>query len=181
MALHVGFLRAVNLGSRRAPAATLVDAVEALGFGPVWTYANSGNVVFDASGGREALERRLEDAFERALGFEATTFVRAARELRTALDANPFDVAPGDTYFVTFLKNEPAAAARSGLEALSNDFDTIVVVGRDVHWRMHGKSSDSKLRTKQWDDLVGRHRSTSRNVTLLRRLSERIDAQKRQR
>jgi hypothetical protein len=46
---------------------------------------------------------------------------------------------------------------------------------------MHGMSSDSKLRTKQWDDLVGRHRSTSRNVTLLRRLAERIDAQKRQR
>jgi len=171
---QVAFLRAVNLGKRTARSAQLVEAVDALGYAGAWTFVNSGNVVFDAAGARSALEQMLERAFEKALGFEATTFVRTAAELRRVLAAAPFDVAPGDTYFVTFLKDTLAAPKRQALAALSNDFDTLVVKGRDVHWRMHGKSTDTRLKTKQWDDIVGRHRSTSRNTTMLRRLVDKL-------
>src|SRR3954451_864477 len=119
MTTRVAFLRAVNLGKRTARSGQLIDAVEGLGHTGVWTYINSGNVVFDAAGSREALELDLEAAFERALGFEATTFVRTATELRRALALDPFPVEPGDTYFVTFLKENLSTAKRSALEALS--------------------------------------------------------------
>ena len=39
---------------------------------------------------------------------------------------------------------------------------------------MHGKSTDTKLKTKQWDDIVGRHQSTSRNLTALRKLVDKL-------
>jgi len=174
MTTQVAFLRAVNLGKRTARSAQLIDAVEGLGYAGAWTFVNSGNVVFDGSGPRGALEHKLEKTFEKALGFEATTFVRSAAELRRVLAAAPFDVAAGDTYFVTFLKDSLAASKRNALEALSNDFDTLVVKGRDVHWRMHGKSTDTHLKTRQWDDIVGRHCSTSRNTTMLRRLVDKL-------
>jgi uncharacterized protein (DUF1697 family) len=167
---RVAFLRAVNLGRRRVAMPRLVEVFRDAGFTDVWTYVNSGNVVFGATGPAAGLERRLEASLEETFGFEVTTFVRTAAELRRALAAEPFRLSPGDTYFLTFVKSTLKADERAALEALSNDFDTLVVDGHTVHWRMRGKSTDTRLRTRDWDAVVGRHRSTSRNMTMLRKL-----------
>lgn len=156
-----------------------VGPVQAITMGPtrvVILNINSGNVVFEATGTRVALEQSLETTFEEELGFEVTTFVRTTAEVRRTLTLQPFVVGPGDTYFVTFLKDSPSKSEARALEALSNDFDTLVVQGRDVHWHMRSKSTDTKLGTKAWDDIVGHHRSTSRNTTMLRKLLDKIDA-----
>ena len=166
----------MNLGKRTVKMATLVEVVERLGYDGVWTHINSGNVVFDATGARDAIEHRLEVGFEKAFGFEVTTFVRTATELRRAMVVEPFSVGTGDTYFLTFLKSAPAPAQRRALERLTNEFDSLVVKGRDVHWRMHGKSTDTKLKTKDWERIIGRHQSTSRNMTMLRRLVAKVNA-----
>ena len=52
--------------------------------------------------------------------------------------------------------------------------DVLVVQGRDVHWLMHGKSTDSSLKSKDWA-IVGKHNSTSRNVTMLRKLHSKLE------
>jgi uncharacterized protein (DUF1697 family) len=174
MTTQIAFLRAVNLGKRTVKMARLVEIVEGLGYDRVWTHINSGNVVFDAPGSRGEIERGLEEALEAAHGFEVTTFVRSAAEVRRAAAAEPFEVTAGDTHFLTLLKTPPSPAQRRALEALTNGFDTLVVVGRDVHWRMHGKSTDTNLRTKDWDDIVGRHQSTSRNLTMLAKLVQKL-------
>lgn len=176
MTTRVGFLRAVNLGARKVSMAKLVEVAAELGHSDAWTHINSGNVVFETNGSRAEIERGYERALEAAFGFEVTTFVRTATELRRVVAADPFEVAPGDTHFLTLLKAPPAAQKRRALEALSNSFDTLVVNGRDVHWRMHGKSTDTKLKSKDWEDIVGRHRSTSRNMTMLRKLVDKIDS-----
>lgn len=176
MSVRVGFLRAVNVGKRRVSMARLAAVCEELGHRDVWTYANSGNVVFDATGARASVESALEEALEDELGFECTTFVRTAAQLRTMLDVKPFPVASGDTYFVTFLKKAPSASATAALEGLSNDFDTLVVEGADVHWRMRGKSTDSTLSTRDWTNVLGDLTTTSRNVTMLTKLLAKIDA-----
>ena len=175
MTVRVGFLRAVNVGKRRVAMSRLVTVGETLGHTDVWTHINSGNVVFEATGSRVALEAAFEKALEAEFGFECTTFVRTAAELEAVVKATPFEVGPGDTHFVTFLKKAPGAAQKKALEALSGDFDTLVVEGADVHWRMHGKSSDSPLTRRDWEKVLGPLSSTSRNVTMLTKLSARID------
>src|SRR5581483_5880814 len=154
MTTRIAFLRAVNLGSRKVRMADLVEIFRGLGYRDVWTHINSGNVVFDATGSRGQLEGRIESALEKAVGFEVTTFVRTAAELTRVLAAEPFPVAPGDTYFITFLKETPTGAQRAALEALSNDFDTLVVRGRDVHWRMHGRSTETRIPARRWAAIV---------------------------
>ena len=171
---HVGFLRAVNVGRRTVKMSRVVELVNGLGYDDVWTHINSGNVVFEGKGRRDDLERRLESALEGDLGFEVTTFVRTVSHLRKVLEAEPFPVGSGDTYFITFLKDQLTAAKARDLEGLSNDFDTLVVAGREVHWRMRGKSTETKIPTKDWERSVGRHRSTSRNVTMLRKLVDKV-------
>lgn len=175
MSVRVGFLRAVNLGKRRVPMARLKAVCEGLGHEDVWTHVNSGNVVFDATGGRAGVEKHLEQALEDEFGFECTTFVRTGAELRKTLDATPFVLKPGDTHFVTFLKKAPTATQQKGLEALSNDFDTLVVKGADVHWLMHGKSTDTTIPKAKWEKVIGKLNSTSRNVTMLTKLVAKID------
>lgn len=174
MTVRVGFLRAVNLGNRKVSMPRLKSTVEDLGYTDVWTYINSGNVVFDGTGSRANVEKALEKALEDEFGFECTTFVRTAAELEKTIAATPFDVGANDTHFVTFLKKAPSATAATALEALSNDFDTLVVKGADVHWRMHGKSSDSPLGRRDWEKVLGPLSSTSRNVKALTKLSAKI-------
>ena len=175
MTKRIAFLRAVNLGRRRIAMPRLVTVLEGLGFTDVWTYVNSGNAVFVATGSRAELERKIEKALDEAFGFPVETFVRTRAELRRLLDDEPFPVRAGDTHFVTFLKKSPSPATARALEALSNNFDTLVVRHGDVHWRMRGKSTDSKLRKKDWA-IVGENASTSRNVNMLRRLAAKSDA-----
>jgi uncharacterized protein (DUF1697 family) len=174
MTTRVGFLRAVNVGRRTVPMSRLAELVGDLGYADVWTYINSGNVVFEATGSRAALESSIERALEDELGFEVTTFVRSAAELRRILAVEPFTVADGDTYFVTFLKAVPSDEIAAQLEAASNDFDTLRVLGREVHWRMRGRSTDTTLKKRTWN-LVGPLGSTSRNITMLRKLMAKVD------
>jgi uncharacterized protein (DUF1697 family) len=172
----VAFLRAVNVGKRTVAMARLTEIMGDLGFDGVSTYINSGNVIFEGSGSRAKLEQSISEALEVEYGFEVTTFVRSVAELKKIMAAEPFKVADGDTYFVTFLLSAPNAETTAALEALSNDFDTLVVHGRDVHWRMHGKSTDSQLKKKDWR-IVGENNSTSRNITMLRKLLAKADGQ----
>ena len=173
MTTQIAFLRAVNLGKRRVPMATAVSVLEQLGFTDVWSYINSGNLVFDGSGPRARLEATIGAALEEEFGFEITTFVRTAAEIRKILAREPFTLADGDTYFITFLQAAPREAAARELEACSNDYDTLLVEGRDVHWLMHGLSSATTMSQKKWR-VVG-DLSTSRNTTMLRKLVAKID------
>jgi len=178
MTTRIGFLRAVNLGKRTVKMSHLVEIVGRLGYDDVWTYLNSGNVVFGVTGDRSDLEHELEAAIEGEVGFEVTTFVRTAAELRGALAFRPFHVNASDTYFVTLLKATASPSERAALEGLSNDYDTLVVKGREVHWLMHGKSSDTTLTTRAWENIIGRHRSTSRNMTMVRKLVDKIESRR---
>ena len=176
MSVRVGFLRAVNVGGRRVSMTRVVALFESLGYADVWTYANSGNVVFDTTGARASVEAAMQEALEDEFGFECTTFVRTATHLRNVLHARPFTLAAGDTYFVTFLKKAPSTSDAQRLEGLSNDFDTLVVHGSEVHWRMHGRSTDSHLSRRDWEKVLGPLSSTSRNVTMLTKLVAKLDA-----
>ena len=52
MTLHAAFLRGMNVGGQRITNAELRDEFEALGFESVTTFRASGNVIFEARGGR---------------------------------------------------------------------------------------------------------------------------------
>jgi uncharacterized protein (DUF1697 family) len=176
MTTRTAFLRAVNLGKRKVSMPRLVAVLEGLGYRDVWTFVNSGNAVFDASGSRTRLEKDIEAALADEFPFTVETFVRTAPELRKLVAEQPFPLVKGDTHFVTFLKQPANAAQAKALEGLSNSYDTLVVQGRDVHWRMRGLSSASTLKKKDWEKILGSGTSTSRNMNMLTRLMARIDA-----
>src|SRR5581483_7612527 len=90
-------LRGVNVGgNRKLPMADLKGLVEALGFERVETLLASGNVVFDAAGTDGAeLQTLLERKARERLGLETDFLLRDAKELKAAIDGNPFAEAAG--------------------------------------------------------------------------------------
>ena len=66
MSTRIAFLRAVNVGRRRVRNARLVELFAQLGHRDAWTYINSGNVVFSASGSRPVLEQTIGAAIARS-------------------------------------------------------------------------------------------------------------------
>jgi uncharacterized protein (DUF1697 family) len=94
---YIAFLRAVNVGGRKAPMATVRELFGELGLKDVRSYIASGNVFFrPADTGRGAVDRSaltssIEAKLAEGLGFEVPVMVRTAGQLEAALAAAPFD------------------------------------------------------------------------------------------
>ncbi len=171
---YVAFLRAVNVGGRRVSMDRLRAVFEELGHERVSTYIASGNVLFDAAGRAADLERTIEEKLEEALGFEVTTLLRRASEVRHAASEKPFGKVPaGKTHMVAFLRRKPTAAERKAIEDRSTPSDRLVVDGREVHWLIDGRMMDSELKPKDWD-VLGQP-TTTRNTTMLAKLAAKLD------
>jgi uncharacterized protein (DUF1697 family) len=155
--------------------ATAREIISGLGLEAVGSYVNSGNIVF-SSGGRAAdHEAAIRSALEREFGFELTTFVRTAAQVRILVDERPFgDLASGHTHFALLPLTRLTARERRAVQAMSNDRDEVVVGRRDVHWLIRAKSTDTTLGPKQWLRALPGNPTTARNMTMLTRLAERL-------
>ena len=175
MTRYVAFLRAVNVGGRRVAMATAREIISGLGLEDVGSYVNSGNIVFSSGGKAADHEAAIRSALEREFGFELTTFVRTAAQVRALVDERPFgDLASGYTHFALLPLTRLTAREKRAVEAMSNDRDEVVVGRRDVHWLIRAKSTETTLGPKQWLHALPGNPTTARNMTMLTRLVERL-------
>jgi uncharacterized protein (DUF1697 family) len=144
-----------------------------LGFDEVSSYVNSGNLLFTAT--RRPSESTIRSAMEDAFGFEVTTFVRTARQVKALATEKPFGViAAGHTHFALLTLNPLTATEKKAVEALSNDHDEVVVRGRDVHWLIRSRSPETTLGPRQWLQALPDNPTTARNTRMLARLAEKL-------
>ena len=68
--------------------ATAREIISGLGLEDVGSYVNSGNIVFSSGGKAADHEAAIRSALEREFGFELTTFVRTAAQVRVPFLAN---------------------------------------------------------------------------------------------
>jgi uncharacterized protein (DUF1697 family) len=175
MARYVAFLRAVNVGSRRVAMSRARAVLEQLGYRDVASYANTGNLIFTSTGSAAGHEAPIRTALEREFGFELTTFVRTGRQVRSLAGAKPFGtIAAGHTHFGLLTLTPLTAAEKRAVEALSNEHDEVVVVGRDVHWLIRSRSPETTLGPRRWLAALPDNPTTARNMTLLERLARRL-------
>lgn len=177
MTRHVAFLAGMNLGGRRITNAELVAHVADMGFGDPQAFLASGNVMFTADeGDRETLERRFEEGLHAALGYEVTTFVRSAEEVRAIAEQDPFpDVVPsrGGKLQVAFLRYAPESAEYEPVLDLATDEDHLAIQGRELYWLPAGGISESSLDLKAIASAIGP--MTVRTMNTVRRLATRLE------
>jgi uncharacterized protein (DUF1697 family) len=151
------------------------EIVSDLGLDEVGSYANSGNLMFSAAGKAADHEAAIRAALEKEFGFELTTFVRTAAQVRALVDAHPFgELASGHTHFALLPLTKLTAREKRAVEAMSNNRDEVLVRGRDVHWLIRAKSTATTLGPKQWRDALPDNPTTARNMTMLTKLAERL-------
>jgi uncharacterized protein (DUF1697 family) len=103
MTRHIALLRGINVGGhKKVPMADLRAALEDAGFEDVKTYVQSGNVALTAkerSPGK--VGRKVEQAIEKAFGFDVAVVVRSREEIAALVEDDPLgDVATNPTYRV---------------------------------------------------------------------------------
>mgnify|MGYP006291936289 CR=1 FL=1 len=168
MSRQVAFLRAINVGGRRIASDELAALFERLGFDEVGTYLASGNVVFGSDEPADVIAGRIEEAFQVDYDWEVPTFVRTLDDVAELAATDVFGDADGDTkQYVIFGKSqlEPHQAE---LDALSNNVDTFVARGREIHWLRDMHAGESRT-TGEVEKALGVE-LTRRTVRTLERL-----------
>ncbi|QYK50280.1 MAG: DUF1697 domain-containing protein [Anaerolineales bacterium] len=111
MQKYVALLRGIAPAFPNMKNADLRGVFEAVGFGGVQSVLSSGNIVFEADAPDiAAWESKLEAAWPKRLGFNATTIIKSEKQLAKLLAAEPFtDVVHSNTSYllVTFFKHRP--------------------------------------------------------------------------
>jgi uncharacterized protein (DUF1697 family) len=175
MARYVAFLRAVNVGKRTVAMATARQALEELGLDQVSSFVNSGNLLFGATGRALDHERAIRSKLEEEFGFEITTFVRTAAQVRSLATEQPFGaIAAGHTHFALLPLTALTAVQKKTVEDLSNEHDEVKVIGRDLHWLIRSKSTETTLGPRVWKQALPDNPTTARNVTMLGKLIDKL-------
>ena len=121
MPRHVALLRGINVGGKNViKMADLKACFHENGFEDATTYIQSGNVLFEATGSREAdLAARIERMLAARFDYGASVVVRSRRRMRSIVGGAPegFGVDPG-TYRSDVIFLKPALNARAAMERL---------------------------------------------------------------
>jgi uncharacterized protein (DUF1697 family) len=173
---YIAFLRAINVGGHNVKMNDLRRLFEALSFENVDTFIASGNVIFDAPAQDvRSLEEKIERQLRKALGYEVTTFIRTAAELATLATYEPFDArdleGDGNSLYVAFLREAPAANAAQKLLALRTGVNDFHVQDREAYWLCRtARMSESGLSGPFMEKALGMP-ATLRNVTTINKLA----------
>jgi uncharacterized protein (DUF1697 family) len=171
---YVAFLRAINVGGHVVKMEVLKRLFAKAGFTSVETFIASGNVIFESRTKDAAkIERTIETALERALGYEVATFVRTTGELAAVATREPFPRARIDeaaAFVVGFVSAPLDGAAVRRLMALRTDIDDFHVDAREIYWLCRHKQSESTFSNAVFEKAIG-VRATFRNTTTIRKMA----------
>jgi uncharacterized protein (DUF1697 family) len=147
---YIALLRAVNVGGRGVPMASLRAMLDDLGCKNPRTLLQSGNAVFamKTKTSAAALEEKLEDEAQRRFGMMVAVMLRTAAEWTAIIAHNPFaDAAkdhPGYLHVMAF-KGAPTPAAVAALRETYKGPELFGVIGRDGYFFYPEGMGRSKL------------------------------------
>jgi uncharacterized protein (DUF1697 family) len=178
MPRYAALLRAINVGGRTVKMKELCTLFEQARLTNVRSVIASGNVLFESrTADGAALEKRIESALRKGLGYDVETFVRTPDELDAVVAHDPFDpkdpVLESHTVHVIFNRSPIPPDYVERILALGTDYDEFHVFGREVFWRTRGRSSDSEIKPGVFARAFPAP-GTARNVTTVRKLAAKL-------
>jgi uncharacterized protein (DUF1697 family) len=172
MSRFVAFLRGINVGGHIVVKKQLKEVFTSLGFQNVFTYRQSGNVIFETDNSNtHDIKAVIEDKLSNTLGYEVSVFVRTISQLKRLIDFDPFkdQTKNGESFLVTFLATAPANfPLQLPLTIPKSTAQVISTTGMDVFSVTHGGGEgalpnpflESKLKQK----------TTTRNMNIIREI-----------
>jgi uncharacterized protein (DUF1697 family) len=178
LTIYVAMLRGINVGGRKIVRMEKLRArFEALGFGRVRTYVQSGNVVFEAAKASSSnLSEIIGGRISNAFGFPIPVVLRTSDEIEKIVRDNPFlsetGVDPSKLH-ITFLSALPAKDATVRLDGLNSLPDRFHVKAREIYLYCPNGYGRTKLSNTALEKQlsVGATTRNWRTVTTLARMS----------
>jgi uncharacterized protein (DUF1697 family) len=149
---YVALIRGINVGGKNLISmADLRAAFEAEGHEAVSTYIQSGNVLFESSAPRAALDAELEPALERHLGLPLLVFLRSRRQFRSIVAGAPdgFGQEPGTYHSDVIFLRPPLTAGQAMARLQLRD-------GVDRAWPGTGVVYFSRLSERRTQSRMGK-------------------------
>ena len=133
---YIALLRAVNVGGHGLVAMTdLRAAFTAAGCRNVSTYIQSGNVLFEASGGAATITKKVRAALRAIVDGDPEVMLRTVAALREMVEAAPFREAQASAEtkpYVAFLSRRPGHVPRLPLAVAAEAVELVGMTGREV-------------------------------------------------
>jgi uncharacterized protein (DUF1697 family) len=174
---RIALLRGINVGGHNTiPMAGLRELCAGLGWQDVQTYIQSGNLVFNAAAGPQALERDLEGAILERFGLKIAVIVRAASAWAEYMDANPFPAATErEPNFVHMLLSKSPAApdAAERLQERADAGERVALAGEALWIHYPNGAGRSKLSPALLDRMAGSP-VTGRNWKTVLKIAEMV-------
>lgn len=142
-----------------------------LGASDVSTFIASGNLIADVPGSPANFDRALEKSVEEHFGFFRDVISRTPEQVRTALDAHPFEVIEPKYSYVSFLTGSPTNAAIEKARTFDVHDDRWEVIGEDLHIRYATGAGRPQMKTDSVMRALGTP-GTARNLNTVRKLIE---------
>jgi uncharacterized protein (DUF1697 family) len=166
---HVAFLRAINVGGRRASREQLTTCLESLGLENVTTFRASGNLIFDAPReSQAALTERVDQALTKSLGYEVRAFLRTAGDVRAIASHDPFPPkvvqASSGKLQVALLAKAPPKSARDEVLSMATDDDRLAIHGTELYWLPSGGQMQTDLNLRAIDNLLGENTRRTKSM-----------------
>ena len=179
MQRYIALLRGINVGGHTVKMETLRTYLEAIGLSNVSTFIASGNVIFESDvADTAAVEKQIEEKLFEELGYRVPAYVRSDSEIVAVASYSPFPAEKlaqdGSSLYVVFLRAAPAEMARDKVLAARTTTDEFHVHGREIYWWCRTKISDSPLFSGSLLDKTIGAPSTTRNITTVRKLADRL-------
>jgi uncharacterized protein (DUF1697 family) len=174
MSRTFAFLRAINVGGHTLKMDHLRQLFESQGFTGVETFLASGNIVFDTTiANTGALEKKIENMLQDALGFEVITFIRTGLELAEIASYQPFrqsELAEAVAFNIAFLSDPLDEPSTQKLMALRTEIDNFHVHECEIYWLCRKRQSESTFSNAVLEKTLGRP-STLRGVNTIRKMA----------
>jgi uncharacterized protein (DUF1697 family) len=168
----VAFLRGINVGGHIVVKERLRETFTSLGFQNVFTYKQSGNVIFEADfADPQKVKNKIEEKLADTLGYTVAVFIRTFFQLEGIMNLDPFksQSKEGTSFLVTFLPfTQSTFPLQLPLTIPNSTAQVISAVGTEVFSVTHGGGEgalpnpflESKLKVK----------ATTRNLNVIREI-----------
>jgi len=171
MKTYVALLRGINVGGNNKVAMSELKAeFEALGYGNVRTYINSGNVIFDSSSDDfESIRPKLSERF----GFEVRLVIVPVELFNKLIEKTPADWRNDKQQKTDVLFLWPGYDDKQTLQDLEliDEYDTAIYVDGAIVWNIDRANQSKSRMQKGYISSDIYKNMTARNINTVRKIA----------
>lgn len=145
---YITLLRGINVsGQKLIKMEYLRELYTSMGFSNVYTYIQSGNIIFDSHNtDHQYINNTIEINLQKTLGYKVESFIRNFEAWENVIQSNPFPGQTGDPdykFYVTFLGKQPEESRVAQLISFCNENETYILKGLELFVLLR-KNTNSK-------------------------------------